>query len=96
MIKSRFFYVIAIFATLAEVSTLGDTMWKLYDGFVTMHKAIVCVHGLQQQSKEFVQTLKNIHATIAHVQEWIMQYKGALLDLVKKMKPHAELEKAKV
>lgn len=32
--------------TLAKVSTLHTTMWKLYDGFVTVHKAVVCVHGL--------------------------------------------------
>jgi len=54
------------------------------------------VHGLQQRSKEFVQTLKNMHAAIAHVQQWTMQYKGAPLHLAKKMKPQAELEKAKV
>ena len=52
---------------LVEVSTLGDTMQKLYDRFLTVHKAVVHVHGLQQQSKEFVQTLKNIHDTITHV-----------------------------
>lgn len=72
---------------LAKVSTLESTMRKLYDGFVTMHKSVVCIHGLQQWSKEFVQTLKNTHASITHVQEWTMRYKGALLELVNKMKP---------
>jgi len=47
--------------------TLETTMQKLYDKFVTAHKVIVCVHGLQQWSKEFVQTLRNTHATIAIV-----------------------------
>lgn len=60
-----------------------------------MHKAVVRVHGLQR-IKEFVQTLKNIHAAIAHVQEWIMRYKGVSLHLSKKMKLQAELEKTKV
>ena len=66
-------------AILVEVSTLEGTMRKLYDGVATVHKAVVCVHGLQQRSKEFVQTLKNIHASITHVQEWTMRYKGARL-----------------
>lgn len=60
---------------LAEVSTLETTMQILYDGFVTLHKVVVSVHGLQQRSKEFVQTLTNIHFVIAHVQEWTMWYK---------------------
>jgi len=47
-------------------------MQKIYDKFVTMHKEVVRVNGLQQRSKEFVQTLKNIHAAIVHVQEWTM------------------------
>ena len=81
---------------LAEVSTLESSMWKLYDGFVTMHKVVVRVHGLQQQSKYFVQTLKNIHVDIAHVQEWTMRYKAALLHLAKKMNPQTEMKKAKV
>ena len=81
---------------LVEVSTLGETMRKLYDGFITIHKAVVHFHGLQQQRKEFVKTLKNIQASIAYVQEWTMRYKGEPLDLVKKMKPHVDLEKAKV
>ena len=54
---------------MAKVSTLDTTMWKLYDGFVTVHKAVVCVHGLQQRRKEFVKTLRNIHDAISHVQE---------------------------
>ena len=71
-------------------------MQKLYDGFVTMCKEVVHVHVLQQQSKDIVQTLKNIHATIAHVQKWKMRYKGAPPKLVNKMKPHIEPEKEKV
>lgn len=35
-------------AILVEVSALGETMWKLYDSFVTMHEVVVCLHGLQQ------------------------------------------------
>lgn len=53
---------------LFEISTLESTMWKIYDGFVTVNKVVVHVHDLQQWSKEFVQTLENIHASIAHVQ----------------------------
>lgn len=49
---------------------------NIYDGFVAMNKEFVCVHDLQEWSKEFVQTLKNIHDSITHVQEWIMQHKG--------------------
>lgn len=61
---------------LVEVSTLEESMQKLYDGFFIMHKGIVYVHGLHQWSKEFVQTLNNIHAAITHVQEWETWYKG--------------------
>lgn len=61
-----------------------------------MHKEIVCVHGLQQWSKEFVQTLKNIHASITHVHECAMWYKGTPLHLAKNMKRQEELEKTKV
>ena len=31
---------------LTAVSTLEGIIWKLYNGFVTMHKVIVHVHGL--------------------------------------------------
>lgn len=72
---------------LVEILALGDTIWNLYDGFVTTHKEFVCLHGLQQQSKEFSQNLKKIHASITHVQELTMRYKGAPLDLENKMKP---------
>lgn len=81
---------------LVEVSKLEGTMRKLYDRFVTVQKTVFHVHGLQQQTKEFVQNLNKIHATIAHVQEWTMCYKWSPLDLVKKMKPQEDLEKEKV
>ncbi len=81
---------------LVIVSKLETTMRKLYDELFTMHKEVFRVHVLQQRSKEFVQTLRNIHATITHVEEWKMQYKGAPLHLPKMMKPQIELEKAKV
>ena len=71
-------------------------MWKLYEGFFTIHKAVVCLHVLQQQRKEFVKRLKNIQVSISYVQESTMRYKGAPLELVKKMKPHVEMERAKV
>jgi len=61
-----------------------------------MHNVIFYVHDLQQQRKDLVKKLKKIHVFIAHVQEWTMWYKGALLDLVKKMKPWADMEKVKV
>ena len=80
-------------AILVEVSTLGETMWKIYDRFVTIHKAIIHLHGLQRQSKEFVKTLKNIQVVITYVQEWTMWYKWAPLDLEKMMKPQVDPEK---
>jgi len=43
---------------LAEVSTLEETMRKLYDGFVTVNKAVFCLYNLQQQSQVFVKNLK--------------------------------------
>jgi len=70
----------------SEVSTIGETMQKLNDRFVTIHKAVFHLHGLQQWSKEFVKTLKRIQDTIAYVQEWTMQYKGGPLDLMNNMK----------
>lgn len=81
---------------LAEVSTLGKTMRKIYEGFATVHKSFIHLHGLQQKRKQFDKILKNIQVSIAYVQEWTMRYKGAPLELVKKMKPHEELEQAKV
>lgn len=57
---------------LYEVSTLGETMQNLYDVFVTIHKAVVHLHGLQQKRKEFVKALKNIQDSITYVQEWKM------------------------
>lgn len=51
-----------------------------------MHKAIVQLHGLQQKCKYFVKTLMYVQVAIADVNEWLMRYKGALLDLGKKTK----------
>jgi len=34
-------------AILAEVSTFKSTMRKIYDEFITVHKAVVCVCGLR-------------------------------------------------
>lgn len=45
---------------LIKVSTFGETMWNLHEEFVTVHKAVVHLNGLQQQSKDFVKTLKNV------------------------------------
>lgn len=33
---------------LVKVSTLEETMQNLYVGSVTVHKEVVCFHGLQQ------------------------------------------------
>lgn len=74
-------------AILAKVSTLEDTKQNIYDIFVTVHKEVVCVHGVQQWSKVCLQTLKNIDAAIAHVEERKIRYKETPLDLAKKMKP---------
>lgn len=57
---------------------------------------MVCVLGLQQQYKDFVKTLINVQAAIVVVHEWTMRYEGAPLNLGKKMKPQAKLEKARV
>jgi len=69
------------------VSTLETTMRKLYDEFVTVNKKVVHVHDLQQWSKEFLQTLRNMHVAITNVQEWKMRYKGAPLHFPKMIKP---------
>lgn len=79
-----------------EVSTLGETVRDLYEEIFTMHKAVVCMLSLQKQFKYFVKTLRNVQATIIVMHEWTMQYKGAPLDLGKKMKPRAELEEERV
>ena len=79
---------------LGEVSTLGETMRDLYEELITIHKAVVHLHDLQQHSRDFVKS--NVQAAIVVVHEWTMRYKGAPLDFGKKMKPQAELEKARV
>ena len=71
-------------------------MRKLYDGFFTVHKEVFHLHGLHQWRKEFVKTIKNIHVAITYVHEWTIWFKGAMLELLKKMKPQEDLEKAKV
>jgi len=53
----------------AEVSTPETTMQKHYDEFVTLHKEVVHIYGFQQQCIKIVQTPKDIHVVIAHVQE---------------------------
>ena len=40
-------------AILDEVSTLKTTMWKLYDGFVTMHKVFVMCMAYYSREKIF-------------------------------------------
>lgn len=72
---------------LAEVSTLEATMWKLYEGFPTVYKVDVHLYSFQQWSNKIVQSLKDIDATITHVQEWTMRYKGASPFLHNMMKP---------
>lgn len=57
---------------LSEVLTLGETMQNLHEDLVTVHKAIVCLHGLQQQSKDFVKTLRNVQDVITYMQEQTM------------------------
>ena len=64
---------------LDEVSTLEITMKKIYDVFVTVHKAVVHLYGFQQRCMKIAQTLKDIHASIAHVHDWKMRYKEAPL-----------------
>ena len=61
-----------------------------------MHKVVVHLYGFQQQCMNIFQTLKDIHATIMHVQEWTMRYKGTSLYLHNIMKPQAELDKAEI
>lgn len=31
---------------LSELLSLGETMWKVYDGFVKVHEVVVRLHGL--------------------------------------------------
>lgn len=62
-------------------------MQDLYEEPFTMHKEVVCVLVLLQQCKDFVKNLKNVQVAIMDVHEWTMWYKGAPLDLGKKMKP---------
>jgi len=40
------------------------------------------------------QTLKVIHTSIVHMQQWTMRYKGTPLFLYKRMKPEAEQDNA--
>ena len=70
-------------------------MRNIYEDLVTMHKKIFHLHGLQQKCKDFVKTHKSVPTVIVVVHEWSMRYKGALLDLGKKTKQQAELEKAR-
>ena len=81
---------------LVDISTLENTMQMLYNKFFPVHKAIVHLYDFQQQYAKTTKTLKDIHATITHVQEWKMRYKGALLYLHKMMKPQTELGKAQI
>jgi len=57
---------------LGEVSTIGETMRDLYEELITIHKAVVHLHGLQQQSRYFAKALKNVQVSIAAMQEWTM------------------------
>lgn len=65
-------------------------MQELYENLITIRKAIVHLHGLQKQSKDFVK--RNVKARIVVVHEWTMKYKGAPITLVKKINSQAELE----
>lgn len=69
-------------------------MQDLYEELITIHKAIIHFHGLQQQIRDFFKW--NVQATIFIVQEWTMRHKGELLSFLEKMKPQVELEKARV
>lgn len=71
---------------VSEVSTLGETMLNLYEELVSMHREFFHAHGLQKQCKYFFKVLMNMQVSITSVHEWSMRYKGALLDLGKKMK----------
>ena len=72
---------------LIEVSSLETVMQRLYDRFITVHKAVVHLHGHQQHCIKIVRTLTDIHVIVDHVQTWIMRYKGVPLYLHKMMKP---------
>lgn len=81
---------------LIEVSTLEATMRKIYEGFVIVHKANVHLYSFEGQSRNIFQTLRDIHATISHVKEQKMNYKGASLHFPKMMKLQAQLDKEKI
>lgn len=71
-------------------------MQNIYEETFTMHKAFVHLHGLQQQCKDFVKTLRNVKTAMVVMHERIIRYKWTPLDLGKKIKPEEELENAKV
>ena len=62
---------------LTKVSALETVMQRLYDRIITMHKAVVHLHGHKQHCIKIACTLTDIHATVDHVQTWKMRYKGA-------------------
>lgn len=79
---------------LVEVSSLEIVTRRLYDRLITVHKAVVHLHGHQQHCTKIARTLADIHIAVDQVQTWTMRYKGAPLHLHKMMKPHVELDKA--
>lgn len=79
-----------------EIQALGDTMRQFYEEMITLHKAVVPLHDMQKRSRENVKVLKLIHAAINTIQEWGNKYKEAPIDLARKTRQEAELEKVKV
>jgi len=71
---------------LDEVLSLDTIMWELYSKFGTMHEAVVHLHRWQQWCARRTCILKNIHVVVDNMQAWMMNYKGALLHLLKMMK----------
>jgi len=71
---------------LGEVSTLGETMWGLCGELVTMHKVVVHLHGMQHKCKDSAKVLNAFHTTITAMHKLLMEYKGELLELLKKIK----------
>lgn len=59
-----------------------------------MQKVVVHLHELYQKCKDYVKTFNVVQLIIVH--EFSLQYKGAPLELRKKTRQEAQLEKEKV
>ncbi len=73
-------------AILDELLYLDTVMQEFYSKFGPMHKAVIHLNRWQQGFSRRAHTLTRLHIYVDYMQEWMMRYKGALLDLPKMMK----------